>query len=78
MTNITSPAHQKSARKLKQLVSRYQHSRDLISVGAYTPGTDPVLDEAVAHHQKIEQFLQQDIQERSPITESLGQLTTLF
>jgi len=78
MHNITSPAHQKSARKLKQLVSRYQQSRDLISVGAYTAGTDPVLDEAIMYHTKIDQFLQQGIQERSRITESLGQLTTLF
>jgi len=78
MTNIASPAHQKSARKLKQLVSRYQHSRDLISVGAYVAGTDPILDEAISSHQKIERFLQQGIQERATITESLGQLTTLF
>ncbi len=78
MTNITSPEHQKVARKLKQLVSRYQQSRDLISVGAYTAGTDPVLDEAIKYHQKIEHFLQQGIPERSRITESLGQLTTLF
>jgi len=78
MTNIASPAHQQSARKLKQLVSRYQRSRDLISVGAYTAGTDPVLDEAILHHQKIEQFLQQGIHERSGIQESLGQLTSLF
>ena len=78
MTNITSPEHQKSARKLKQLVSRYQQSRDLISVGAYTAGSDPVLDEAIRYHTKIEQFLQQGIHERSRITESLGQLTTLF
>ena len=78
MTNITSPAHQKSARKLKQLVSRYQQSRDLISVGAYTPGTDPLLDEAIQSRQRIEQYLQQGITERSLIQESLGQLTTLF
>lgn len=78
MTNITGPAHQKSARKLKQLVSRYQQSRDLISVGAYSAGTDPLLDEAIQQRHRIEQFLQQEIQERSLIQESLGQLTTLF
>lgn len=78
MTNIASPAHLNSARKLKQLVSRYQQSRDLISVGAYAAGTDPVLDEAILNHQKIDNFLQQGIHERSRIAESLGQLTTLF
>ncbi len=78
MHNIASPEHQKAARKLKQLVSRYQRSRDLISVGAYAAGTDPILDEAIRSHQKIENFLQQSIGERSGITESLGQLAMLF
>ena len=78
MHSITTPIHQQKARRLKQLVSRYQQSRDLISVGAYTAGTDPILDEAILQHQKIDHFLQQGIQERSRITESLGQLTALF
>jgi flagellum-specific ATP synthase len=78
MHNITTPEHQKLARRLKQLTSRYQRSRDLISVGAYSSGTDPVLDEAIARHSKIESFLQQDITERSGIDESLGQLSALF
>jgi len=78
MHSIASPVHQQKARRLKQLVSRYAQSRDLISVGAYTSGSDPLLDEAILQHQKIEHFLQQGIQERSRITESLGQLTALF
>lgn len=41
--SITSHEHQQKARKLKQLYSRYERSRDLISVGAYAAGTDPVL-----------------------------------
>jgi flagellum-specific ATP synthase len=78
MHNITQPAHQQLTRRLKQLYSRYQRARDLISVGAYSAGSDPVLDEAIAKHDKIESFLQQDITERSGVTESLGQLTSLF
>jgi flagellum-specific ATP synthase len=78
MHNITQPAHQQLTRRLKQLYSRYQRSRDLISVGAYSAGADPVLDEAIARHAKIESFLQQDISERSGVSESLGQLTALF
>ncbi|WP_293780309.1 flagellar protein export ATPase FliI [uncultured Oxalicibacterium sp.] len=78
MHNITSSDHQKEARKLKQLTSRYQRNRDLISVGAYSAGTDPVLDEAIHLHPQIEAFLQQDITERSGINESLGQLSALF
>jgi flagellum-specific ATP synthase len=78
MHSITSHNHQNQARRLKQLFSRYERSRDLIAVGAYTPGTDPVLDQAIALHDKIEQFLQQQITERVNMPESLGQLTSLF
>src|SRR5690606_795488 len=78
MHNITSAEHQKLTRRLKQLTSRYQRNRDLISVGAYSAGTDPVLDEAIKLHPKIEAFLQQDITERAGISESLDELAALF
>jgi flagellum-specific ATP synthase len=71
MHNITSVEHQKLARKLKQLNSRYMRSIDLISVGAYEAGSDPVLDTAIAKHGLIEQFLQQDISERADMEESV-------
>ncbi len=78
MHSITSSEHQKQTRKLKQLASRYARNRDLISVGAYSAGSDPVLDEAIALNSKIESFLQQDITERAGINESLGELASLF
>jgi flagellum-specific ATP synthase len=78
MHNITSPAHQQQARKLKQLYARYQRSRDLISVGAYAPGSDPLLDQAISLHDKIDAFLCQEIVEKVGMLESLGQLTSLF
>ncbi|HYD79804.1 MAG TPA: flagellar protein export ATPase FliI [Paucimonas sp.] len=78
MHNITSAEHQQLTRRLKQLYSRYQRNRDLIAVGAYSAGSDPVLDEAIALHPRIESFLQQGIHERSGIQESMGRLTALF
>jgi flagellum-specific ATP synthase len=77
-TTSRRPSIRTRTRKLKQLTSRYQRNRDLISVGAYSAGTDPILDEAIKLNPKIEAFLQQDITERSDINESLGQLSTLF
>ncbi|HEU4852610.1 MAG TPA: flagellar protein export ATPase FliI [Telluria sp.] len=76
--SITTPEHQKAARRLKQLYSRYERSRDLISVGAYASGTDPVLDQAIQLNERIEQFLCQEITEKVGMGESLGQLTSLF
>lgn len=78
MHNIADSQHQQLARRLKQLTSRYQRNRDLISVGAYAHGSDPVLDQAIALFPKIEKFLQQDITERAGINESLQELAALF
>jgi flagellum-specific ATP synthase len=74
MHNITSLEHQKLARKLKQLNSRYMRSVDLINVGAYEAGSDAVLDIAIARHDSIDAFLQQGIAERSSVEESIGHL----
>jgi flagellum-specific ATP synthase len=78
MHSITTPEHQQLARRLKQLYSRYERSRDLISVGAYAPGSDPLLDEAIRLHPHITAFLQQDILQKCSITESLEGLRSLF
>jgi len=77
MHNITLPEHQKLSRRLKQLNSRYTRSADLINVGAYEAGSDPVLDEAIAKHTKIEAFLQQDIAERSDVEHSIAGLAAV-
>ena len=78
MHSITTPGQQALARRLKQLTSRYQRSRDLIAVGAYSAGSDPLLDEAIALQPQIERFLQQGIHEQSTMPESCGQLAALF
>jgi flagellum-specific ATP synthase len=78
MHGITSREHQQAARTLKQLYSRYERSRDLISVGAYVAGTDPVLDKAIALHERIEAFLCQEIHDNTSMLQSLGELTSLF
>jgi flagellum-specific ATP synthase len=78
MHNITDETHQKLTRRLKQLMSRYQRNRDLINVGAYSPGSDPLIDEAIARHSQIEKFLQQSINERAGIAQSLRELSALF
>lgn len=56
MHNITSPDHQKNARKLKQLNSRYSRNQDLINVGAYEAGSDPVLDEPLPSIRQLRRF----------------------
>jgi flagellum-specific ATP synthase len=78
MHNITSETHQKNARHLKQLSFRYSRNRDLINVGAYSAGTDILLDEAIFKHHGIESFLQQSIHEQATMERSLNDLSDLF
>ncbi|MFC3533727.1 flagellar protein export ATPase FliI [Vogesella facilis] len=63
MVDVVSRSHMDSARRFKQLFSRYQRSRDLISVGAYVPGSDPMLDEAIRRHNQLVAFLTQSMHE---------------
>lgn len=65
-------------RRFKYLYSRYQRSKDLISVGAYVPGSDPVLDEAIRRHPAFEAFLQQAITEREGYEGARMKLAQLF
>jgi flagellum-specific ATP synthase len=65
------------ARRFKQLYTSYRRNRDLISVGAYVPGSDPMLDQAISLQTPMTAFLQQDMHEHSSLaqsTEALGQL----
>lgn len=78
MHSITTSEQQQYARRVRQLVAAWQRNHDLINVGAYVLGSDPLIDEAIAKNARIATFLQQGIQQRADIQSSLGQLASLF
>ena len=54
--------------------SRYQQSRDLISVGAYVPGGDADTDQAIARQPVMAQYLRQGLDENVSMAQSREQL----
>ena len=78
MVNLITPEHFEQIRHFKQLFSRYQRSRDLISVGAYAAGSDPLLDRAINLYPRFEAFLQQPLSERADFESSAENLYALF
>ena len=78
MVNLIEPAHLDEIRRFKVLFARYQRSRDLISVGAYAPGSDPVLDQAISLYPRMEAFLQQQLTEQADFASSVAALGSLF
>ncbi len=78
MTRITSPQHLAAAQKFREIVACYLRNRDLITVGAYRPGSDPQLDRAVRLWPRVEAFLRQSTQAAVSFEESIAQLETLL
>ncbi len=67
MPSLVPADRMRQLRQFKQLYSRYARNRDLINVGAYVTGSDPLLDHAIALYPQLEAFLQQDMHERVTI-----------
>jgi len=78
MPDIIDAGHLQMARELRRLYSLYQQNRDLISVGAYQPGSDPRIDKAIERNPAILDFLQQDMDEPVDMNRSLQELATLL
>lgn len=71
MHNVVPRAHFELARRFRSLYSKFEKGRDLVQIGAYAHGTDPLLDEAIALQPHMHQFLQQDMFEASSMDEAL-------
>jgi len=74
MPAITSPEHRAAAGQMREYIARYRRSRDLVSIGAYQPGSDPSLDEALRRLPEIEAYLRQSPTAAQPLEASIGGL----
>src|SRR5579872_1927951 len=77
MPSVCSKEHIEKAGALRMLISAYTRAEDLIRIGAYQKGTDPVLDKAVTALPEINRFLKQGPDDRCPLPDTLRQLQAL-
>ena len=63
MPQVISPEQLQFAQQFKHIYSLYVQNQDLINVGAYVPGTDPQIDEAIAMYPQLLSFLKQGMHE---------------
>ena len=78
MMSLSTTQHQKLAQRFRELYSAYRQNEDLISVGAYQRGSDPLVDQAIAYQPHMRAFLQQDVSEAVDFSESLASLQRLL
>ncbi len=76
MQNVVPKAHFDLARRFKAVYSCYQKGHDLVQIGAYVGGSDRSLDEAIALHEPMMQFLQQDMFESAELQGSVDDMKT--
>ena len=78
MPQVVSEDQVRQAQRFKQLYSRYQQARDLISVGAYQKGNDPETDRAIDKMPEMRQFLQQGLNESASFKASVRALSNII
>ncbi len=78
MHNVVSSEHFELARQFKAVYSQYEKGRDLIQIGAYLRGSDPALDRAIALHEPMMQFLQQDMFDAAALPDSVHALRAVL
>lgn len=78
MKELVSPEQDELAGKLRENLTRYADSKDLIDVGAYQKGTNPLVDQAVRLNRPIKEFLKQKTTEEYKYDETLTELKSVF
>ena len=78
MIDVTKPEHRKAAGRFKEILAIYNDARDLIDIGAYTPGSNPKIDYAVEHIDAMDSYLRQQIEERADFEDSVSELASLL
>ncbi len=74
---VISPEHLEAMRKVKQVYSLYQQNKDLISIGAYSQGSDPRIDNAIRLQPAMNAFLRQTMKDSVTFDSSTLMLSQL-
>lgn len=69
--------HIQAANGLRELVVALEDVEDLVSIGAYKPGSKPLADRALERRAAIQDFLQQDKEESTDFADTSAKLAEL-
>jgi flagellum-specific ATP synthase len=75
---IMTDQQQQQVQFFRKNYSLYQQNRDLINVGAYQPGSDPEIDQAIRLQPQLLNFLAQDMNQAVSLQQSYTELQQLI
>jgi flagellum-specific ATP synthase len=76
-SQIASPGQKDAARKMREVLSAYRGAEDLIQLGAYVAGSNPVLDAGIRLRPELLEFLRQDHMVTSSFQETMTRMQDL-
>jgi flagellum-specific ATP synthase len=77
MNDVATPEHRDAAQVIRRLLSAHAEHEDLLSIGAYRRGSNRVVDAAVDMRESIEEFFQQQVDQKLSRDEVVTQLLAL-
>lgn len=78
MPEVVSVEHQLLAKKVRRILSLLEKNADLVALGAYHPGTDPVLDACLRIERVLEDWLSQAVDEFDASDAAIAALTAIL
>jgi flagellum-specific ATP synthase len=78
MTEIVNPEHRQLAARIRDILSVYEKNADLVSIGAYKPGTNHKLDYALSRIDSVNRFLTQDVNEAFSYDECIAKMKEIL
>ncbi len=77
MGDVTAKEHRDAAGALRNLMAVHAKNEDLINIGAYVSGTDPVCDRAISMMDDINKFLKQSTNEKTEYVKTIEEIINL-
>ncbi|MGE5192885.1 MAG: FliI/YscN family ATPase [Deltaproteobacteria bacterium] len=77
MPDVASDEHRRNADSIRQLLAAWQGAQDLISIGAYQAGSNPLVDAAVKMRDETLKFLRQGMHEQVAFPSAVAALAKL-
>jgi flagellum-specific ATP synthase len=77
MNTVVTDEHKAAAQKFREIYATYIDAEDLISIGAFSPGSNKRIDGSVALIDRIRDFLIQPVRERTGFEQTVSRLSEL-
>ena len=78
MVDVVDQKHLDLNLIMRRTLATYREAEDLINIGAYVKGSNPEIDYAITKNPLIQEFVQQGMNEQTPLNECIERLLQIL